>query len=116
MLQDYAKLNEELQKSLKIQKELLDKKAHLNEELLKLQDALLKATFINRGGKWSDMNEVRFFLLSPKNELFFASSADEAVRYIGLKKSIQNNKELVELEKKIDYDEKDIQWLSPSKG
>ena len=116
MLQDYAQLNEELQKFTQIQKELLEKKAKLNEELLKLQDALLNANLINRGGKWSDMNEVRFFLIAPKNELFFASSADEAVRYIGLKKSIQNNKELVELEKKIDYDEKDTQWLSPSKG
>ncbi|MCR2065296.1 DUF342 domain-containing protein [Campylobacter helveticus] len=116
MLEDYAKLNEELQKLTQMQKELLEKKANLNEELLRLQDALLNAKLINRGGKWSDMNEVRFFLIAPKNELFFASSADEAVRYIGLKKSIQNNKELVELEKKIDYDEKDIQWLSPSKG
>lgn len=116
MLEDYAKLNEELQKLTQMQKELLEKKANLNEELLRLQDALLNANLINRGGKWSDMNEVRFFLIAPKNELFFASSADEAVRYIGLKKSIQNNKELVELEKKIDYDEKDIQWLSPSKG
>ncbi|EMX9857166.1 DUF342 domain-containing protein [Campylobacter upsaliensis] len=115
MLQDYAKLNEELQKSLKIQKEILDKKADLNEELLKLQDALLKATFINRGGKWSDMNEVRFFLIAPKNELFFASNVNEVARYIGLKKNIQNNQETIELEKRTDYDEKDTQWLSPSK-
>ncbi|TNB57091.1 DUF342 domain-containing protein [Campylobacter helveticus] len=116
MLEDYAKLNEELQKLTQMQKELLDKKAHLNEELLKLQDALLKATFINRGGKWSDMNEVRFFLLSPKNELFFASNINEVARHIGLKKNIQNNQEIIEIEKRIDYDEKDIQWLSPSKG
>ncbi|MBS4240679.1 DUF342 domain-containing protein [Campylobacter vulpis] len=115
MLQDYAKLNEELQKSTKIQKELLEKKTSLNEELLNLQDALLKAIFINRGGKWSDMNEVRFFLLSPKNELFFASNVNEIARHIGLKKIIQNNQELIELEKRIDYDEKDTQWLSPSK-
>ena len=61
------------------------------------------------------MNEVRFFLLSPKSELFFASNINEVARHIGLKKNIQNNQEIIEIEKRIDYDEKDTQWLSPSK-
>ncbi|MEE6533915.1 hypothetical protein VWM70_07215, partial [Campylobacter coli] len=32
-----------------------------------------------------------------------------------LKKIIQNNQEYIEIDKKLDYEEKDIEWLLPSK-
>ncbi len=31
---------------------------------------LFEATFINKSGKWTDMNEIKFSLLEPKEDIF----------------------------------------------
>jgi len=112
---DFKQLKQELTKFQNEEKVLLEKRALLNKELKILQDVLLGATFINKSGVWSDMSEIKFTLLSPYKELFYSSDKNEKFKLLALKRQIYNNEETIILEKKLDYDEKDIQWLSQYK-
>lgn len=114
-LKDFSLQNLELNKLQNEEKELLKYKKSLQLELIHLQKMLFETTFINKSGKWTDMNEIKFSLLVPKEDIFYSSLANENIKFVGIKKVIQNNQESVEIHKKIDYDEKDIAWLSQSK-
>lgn len=115
IIREYNLHNQQLTKLQNKRKELLDEENAIHKKLLELQQILLEAKFINKSGKWTNMNEVRFTLIEPKKELFYSSSKDEDIKFIGLKKDIQNNEEIIEIDKKPNYDEKDTQWLSQSK-
>ncbi|MGI7910835.1 flagellar assembly protein A [Campylobacter jejuni] len=114
-LKDFSLQNLELNKLQNEEKELLERKKSLQLELINLQKMLFEATFINKSGKWTDMNEIKFSLLEPKEDIFYSSFVNESAKFIGIKKVIQNNQESIEIHKKLDYEEKDIAWLSASK-
>lgn len=114
-LKDFSLQNAELVKLQNEEKVLLESQKNIHLKLLELEKKLLEAKFINKSGKWGDMNEVRFSLIEPKEDIFYSSSANDNIKFIGLKKIIENNQEKIELCKKLDYEEKDIEWLSPSK-
>ncbi|EPV5182211.1 flagellar assembly protein A [Campylobacter coli] len=114
-LKDFSIQNANLNKLQNQEKELLAYRKKIHEELLVLEEDLFKAKFINKSGKWSDMNEIRFSLLEPKGDVFYSSSTKENAKFIALKKIIQNNQEYIEIDKKANYEEKDIEWLLPSK-
>lgn len=114
-LKNFSLQNQELAKLQNEEKQILERKKALQLELSHLQELLFKANFINKSGKWTDMNELRFSLLEPKEELFFSSLQSENARVIGIEKIMQNNKESAQIYKKLNYEEKDMQWLSPSK-
>lgn len=59
-LKDFLQ-NLELNKLQNEEKELLERKKSLQLELINLQKMLFEATFINKSGKWTDMNEIKFF-------------------------------------------------------
>lgn len=115
MLQDYGLLVQELNKIQLLEKDCLKQKENLNEELLELQSNLLSAKFINKSGKFSAMSELKFSLILPKQDLVFVPEINDEVKCLALKKELENNKEIIELDKKSNYEEEDIQWLSPSK-
>ncbi|ELW8266813.1 DUF342 domain-containing protein [Campylobacter coli] len=114
-LKNFSIQNANLNKLQNQEKELLEYRKKIHDELLALEEDLFKAKFINKSGKWSDMNEIRFSLLEPKEDIFYSSSTKESAKFIALKKIIQNNQEYIEIDKKLDYEEKDIEWLLPSK-
>ncbi|EHA3649599.1 DUF342 domain-containing protein, partial [Campylobacter coli] len=114
-LKNFSIQNTNLNKLQNQEKELLEYRKKIHNELLALEEDLFKANFINKSGKWSDMNEIRFSLLEPKEDIFYSSSTKESAKFIALKKIIQNNQEYIEIDKKLDYEEKDIEWLLPSK-
>ncbi|EEP3560378.1 DUF342 domain-containing protein, partial [Campylobacter coli] len=114
-LKNFSIQNANLNKLQNQEKELLECRKKIHDELLALEEDLFKAKFINKSGKWSDMNEIRFSLLEPKEDIFYSSSTKESTKFIALKKIIQNNQEYIEIDKKLDYEEKDIEWLLPSK-
>lgn len=114
-LKNFSIQNANLNKLQNQEKELLAYRKKIHDELLVLEEDLFKAKFINKSGKWSDMNEIRFSLLEPKEDVFYSSSTKENAKFIALKKIIQNNQEYIEIDKKLDYEEKDIEWLLPSK-
>lgn len=114
-LKDFSLQNAELAKLQNEEKVLLESQKNIHLKLLELEKKLLEAKFINKSGKWSDMNEIRFSLIEPKEDIFYSSSANDNIKFIGLKKIIENNQEKIELYKKLDYEEKDTEWLLPSK-
>jgi len=114
-LKNFSLQNQELAKLQNEERQILEQKKALQLELSHLQELLFKANFINKSGKWTDMNELKFSLLEPKEELFFSSLQSENARVIGIEKIMQNNKESAQIYKKLNYEEKDMQWLSPSK-
>lgn len=69
-LKDFSLQNLELNKLQNEEKELLERKKSLQLELINLQKMLFEATFINKSGKWTDMNEINFSLLEPKEDIF----------------------------------------------
>ena len=115
VIKEYNYYNQEVMKSENKRKELLTKESDMRKELIELQKNLMETNFINKSGKWTNMNEVRFALITPKEELFYSSTKDEVAKFITLRKNIFNNEEIIEIDKKIDFDEKDTQWLSQSK-
>lgn len=54
---------------------------------------LFEATFINKSGKWTDMNEIKFSLLEPKEDIFYSSFVNEK-QFIGIKKSYKTTKKV----------------------
>lgn len=115
IIREYNSHNQELARLQNKRKELLDKENAAHKGFLELQKTLMEAKFINKSGNWTNMNEVRFALIEPKEELFYSSSKDENVKFVGLKKNIYNNQESIGIDKKPDYDQKDTQWLSQLK-
>lgn len=115
IIKEYNYYNREVAKLENKRKELLTKESDMRKELVELQKILIEAKFINKSGKWTNMNEVRFALIAPKEELFYSSTKDESAKSVSLRKNIFNNEEIIEIDKKIDFDEKDTQWLSQSK-
>ncbi|TKX32450.1 flagellar assembly protein A [Campylobacter aviculae] len=115
ILKEFSLQNNEFNKLQNEEKEVLELKKKLHSELLVLEKTLFDAKFINKNGKWSEMNEIRFSLIEPKKDIFYSSFTNESAKFIGLEKRVENNQELIEIRKKLDYDQKDIEWLSPSK-
>ncbi|KAA6230731.1 DUF342 domain-containing protein [Campylobacter sp. LR291e] len=116
ILRDYQLLKKDFIKTQSDEKALLEEKNKFYDEFKSLQDELVKATFINKSGKWSEMCEIRFSLLEPKEDIFYASSANENFKYIGLKKQEMDNQEFIVLEKSVEYEEEVLSWLSQSKA
>lgn len=53
----------------------MKKKNFLNAKIFAIRinqfaKMLFEATFINKSGKWTDMNEIKFSLLEPKEDIF----------------------------------------------
>lgn len=115
IIRKFKLYTQELIKIQNQEQELLLKQEDINKELLKAQDELFKAKMINKSGKWSDMNEIRFYINIPKQELFYSPSTQEETKLIQLHKQIVENQEHIEIQKKPDYEEKDLEWLLPSK-
>ncbi|MBM0637086.1 FapA family protein [Campylobacter sp. VicNov18] len=114
-LKNFSLQNLQLNKLQNKEKELLERKKNLQLELNQLQKLLFNASFINKSGKWTDMNEIKFSLLEPKKDIFYSSFTNENAKFIGITKIIQNNQTRIQINKKLDYEQKDIQWLLPSK-
>lgn len=115
IIREYNFHNQQFNKLQSRKQELLDEENSIHQKLLELQKKLFEATFINKSGKWSNMNEVCFSLIEPKKDLFYSSSNIKEIKFIGLSRDILNNEELIKLDVKLDFDEKDTQWLSQSK-
>ncbi|MDX2323290.1 DUF342 domain-containing protein [Campylobacter hepaticus] len=115
ILKNFSLQNMQLNKLQNKEKELLEYKKSLILELTQLQKLLFKANVINKSGKWTNTNEIKFSLLTPKEDFSYSSSINENAKYIGIEKIIQNNQENIKINKKSDYEQKDIAWLSPSK-
>ena len=111
ILKELSMQNARLLKLQEQNKILLEKKTSLESEILKAEEELLGANFINKSGKWSNLNEVKFSLLKPKKELFYSSNSNDNIKFIGLKKSTYENEEIVDLDKRKDYEAKDVSWL-----
>ncbi|MCX2683597.1 DUF342 domain-containing protein [Campylobacter sp. MIT 21-1685] len=115
ILKDYSLHTQKIHKLQKEKNELAIQKETLHKEILTLQNILFKAKMINKNGKWGNANEVRFSLLQPKKELFYSPSEKEQIKLIELKKNELDNTEHIEIDKQTQYNEKDLEWLSPSK-
>ncbi|MBZ7939002.1 DUF342 domain-containing protein [Campylobacter sp. W0014] len=114
-LKEFSFQNHELNKAINEEKELLELKKQLHSELVVLEQSLFEAKFINKSGKWNDMNEIKFSLIEPKKDILYSSFSNESAKFIELQKKIEDNQEIIEINKKLDYDKKDIEWLLPSK-
>ncbi|TKX34197.1 flagellar assembly protein A [Campylobacter taeniopygiae] len=114
-LKEFSFQNRELNKAINEEKELLELKKQLHSELVVLEQSLFEAKFINKSGKWNDMNEIKFSLIEPKKDILYSSFSNESAKFIGLQKNTENNQEFIEINKKLDYDKKDTEWLLPSK-
>lgn len=112
-LQDYASLNQELSKIQRTEKDLLNQKENLNKELMELQNELLNAKFINKGGQFSAMSEIKFSLIEPRQDLVFIPERIDEIKRVRLKKNAENKS--IELCKEENYEEEDLQWLSQLK-
>ncbi|XPD23693.1 DUF342 domain-containing protein, partial [Campylobacter sp. LH-2024] len=114
-LKEFSFQNRELNKIINEEKDLLELKKQLHSELAVLEKSLFEAKFINKSGKWNDMNEIKFSLIEPKKDILYSSFSNESAKFIGLEKKTENNQEFIEIHKKLDYDKKDTEWLLPSK-
>ncbi|TBR81659.1 DUF342 domain-containing protein [Campylobacter novaezeelandiae] len=117
IIKDFDLYNQEFIKWQNQKNKLEYDKNQILQDLDNLQNELLKAKLINKSGKWSNMNEIKFEFLNPRETFFYAIEEQEETRSIGIiKNSIDDKETIIEIDRKLDYDEKDIQWLLASKG
>lgn len=87
-------------------KDLEDKKNELIKELENVQNELLKAKVINKEGTWSDLNELKFRLYYPQDELIYSTQKDEKVKCFHLEKSGDGK---ISIQKSNEIDDKDLE-------
>ncbi|MCW1360310.1 DUF342 domain-containing protein [Campylobacter jejuni] len=107
-LEFYENLNQK-EKDLTLEKrEILDKIELAQEELF-------KAKIINKKGVWTDMNEIKFKFIYPKQELLHSTLLDEHTKVFTLRTTVENNEEVAKIDRLDEYNEKDLEWLLQSK-
>ncbi len=115
VIQNYQRKNEELSQLYKEKSELEIAQKELEAKLQSDEEELFNAKLINKNGLWSDMNEIRFRLLFPKKELFYATKAEDKNRVFCIQKNYDKDGE-IEIQKGNEFDEKDIQCFTPSRA
>ncbi|MBK1973916.1 DUF342 domain-containing protein, partial [Campylobacter sp. TTU-622] len=105
IIKDFHLYNQELTKQQNQRQKLEDEKNQILQELDLLQNELLRAKLINKSGKWGNMNEIKYEFLHPKVMAFYSILEHEKTKSIGVIKK----ETTIEIDRKLDYDEKDIQ-------
>ncbi|MBK1971138.1 flagellar assembly protein A [Campylobacter sp. TTU_617] len=105
IIKDFHLYNQELTKQQNQRQKLEDEKNQILQELDLLQNELLRAKLINKSGKWGNMNEIKYEFLHPKVMAFYSILEHEETKSIGVIKK----ETTIEIDRKLDYDEKDIQ-------
>lgn len=99
----------EEEKQVHIEEQDIEAKLKLNEE------ELLNAKLINKSGTWTDMNQLKFVFSFPKTELIYSSSKDDKFRCIAAARNYDKDA-VIELVKKNEFDEKDLECFTRSKA
>ncbi|EAJ6150986.1 TPA: flagellar assembly protein A [Campylobacter lari subsp. concheus] len=92
-----------LANKIEISKE--EEKANI-EKLKKIQDELLQSKIINKSGKWTDLNEIKFNLLNPRKVLSYHPHSEEKIQCFELEKiDTENGTSVYEIRSISNYKE-----------
>ncbi|MCR8686042.1 FapA family protein [Campylobacter sp. CNRCH_2013_0855] len=89
----------------KIETSKEEEKANI-EKLKKIQDELLQSKIINKSGKWTDLNEIKFNLLNPRKVLSYHPHSEEKIQCFELEKiDTENGTSVYEIRSISNYKE-----------
>lgn len=110
-IKEFDKLSTQLSNAIQEEQELKENYEKHIELLKEFQIKLLDAKIINKSSSWTDMNEIRYKFFYPKEEYSHSTSAANKAKGFYLKKTVEENKEIMKIAELDEYDEKDLQWL-----
>lgn len=84
-LKDYQTLVYEYNESLKSYKNKQSQVSQINKDIQEIQNLIFDSTIINKS-KWKDMNEIRFHLIEPRQDIIYNTRKNEFVKAMKLKK------------------------------
>ena len=109
IVRDYQSSSKEVQALVKEEADLKIEAKDLIAELAKLQESLFEAKLINKDGKWTDMNEIKFKFIYPNSTILYSTRANDNIKLLMLEKDLDDNAK-PKIVHKNEFDEKDTKW------
>lgn len=109
IVRDYQSSSKEVQALAKEEADLKIEAKDLIAELAKLQESLFEAKLINKDGKWTDMNEIKFKFIYPNSTILYSTRANDNIKLLMLEKDLNDNAK-PKIVHKNEFDEKDTKW------
>lgn len=109
IVRDYQSSSKEVQALAKEEADLKLEAKDLIAELVKLQESLFEAKLINKDGKWTDMNEIKFKFIYPNSTILYSTRANDNIKLLMLEKDLDDNAK-PKIVHKNEFDEKDTKW------
>ena len=109
IVRDYQSSSKEVQALAKEEADLKLEAKDLIAELAKLQESLFEAKLINKDGKWTDMNEIKFKFIYPNSTILYSTRANDNIKLLMLEKDLDDNAK-PKIVHKNEFDEKDTKW------
>lgn len=109
IVRDYQSSSKEVQALVKEEADLKLEAKDLIAELAKLQESLFEAKLINKDGKWTDMNEIKFKFIYPNSTILYSTRANDNIKLLMLEKDLDDNAK-PKIVHKNEFDEKDTKW------
>lgn len=109
IVRDYQSSSKEVQALVKEEADLKLEAKDLIAELVKLQESLFEAKLINKDGKWTDMNEIKFKFIYPNSTILYSTRANDNIKLLMLEKDLDDNAK-PKIVHKNEFDEKDTKW------
>lgn len=109
IVKDYQNYLKELKSLNKEEASLKIEEAELLEKIKEAQKTLFDAKIINKEGKWSDMNEIKFKFIHPKNEVLYSTRSSDSAKLFILHKDVNDGGKL-KIEAKNEFNEEDTKW------
>ena len=106
IVRDYQSSSKEVQALVKEEADLKIEAKDLIAELAKLQESLFEAKLINKDGKWTDMNEIKFKFIYPNSTILYSTRANDNIKLLMLEKDLDDNAK-PKIVHKNEFDEKD---------
>ena len=109
IVRDYQSSSKEVQALVKEEADLKLEAKDIIAELAKLQESLFEAKLINKDGKWTDMNEIKFKFIYPNSTILYSTRANDNIKLLMLEKDLDDNAK-PKIVHKNEFDEKDTKW------
>lgn len=109
IVRDYQSSSKEVQALVKEEADLKLEAKDIIAELAKLQESLFEAKLINKDGKWTDMNEIKFKFIYPNSTILYSTRANDNIKLLMLEKDLNDNAK-PKIVHKNEFDEKDTKW------
>ncbi len=109
MVKDYQASLKKIKSLNKEDSSLKLEENELLEKIQALQESIFEAKIINTEGKWTDMNEIKFKFVYPKNEFLYSTRANDNMKLFILQKDLDNSGK-IQMQARGDFNEEDLKW------